>query len=60
MASKDDIQFHSERAMAELDRALSASSAAAAQAHFSLSALHLQRMQAVGEPVPPLGPIRAH
>ncbi len=34
--------------MAELDRALSASCLDAARAHFSLSALHLDRMRALG------------
>jgi hypothetical protein len=43
----EDIDFHSERAMAELDRALSASCIQAAQAHFGLSALHLDRMQSL-------------
>ncbi len=47
-ANTDDIRFHSERAMAELDRALSASCLDAARAHFSLSALHLDRMRALG------------
>ncbi len=43
----DQISFHSERAMAELDQALRASSVMAARAHFDLSALHLQRMQSL-------------
>jgi hypothetical protein len=43
----EDIDFHSERAMAELDRALGASCIQAAQAHFGLSALHLDRMQSL-------------
>lgn len=43
----EDIDFHSERAMAELDRALSASCIQVAQAHFGLSALHLDRMQSL-------------
>lgn len=41
----DDISFHSRRAMAELDRALSARNDAAAKAHFALSSLHLERMR---------------
>ncbi len=43
----EDIDFHSERAMAELDRALGANCIQAAQAHFGLSALHLDRMQSL-------------
>jgi hypothetical protein len=39
------IDFHSERAMAELDQALQAGSVLAARAHFNLSALHLERMR---------------
>jgi hypothetical protein len=44
---KDDeaIEFHSHRAMAELDLALAADCIAAARAHFGLSALHLDRMR---------------
>lgn len=49
---QDDIRFHSERAMTELDRALCAASRAAARAHFDLSALHLQRMQSLSESRP--------
>lgn len=41
----ETIQFHSDRAMAELDRALNASCVQASQAHFGLSALHLDRMR---------------
>ena len=59
MASKDEIQFHSDRAMAELDRALGAASMAAAQAHFQLSALHLEKMRDLSDE-PVLGPIHAH
>jgi hypothetical protein len=59
MTSKDDIQFHSDRAMAELDRALGASSAAAARAHFHLSALHLEKMRVLADG-PALGAVHAH
>lgn len=53
MAAQDDIQFHSERAIAELDMALRAGCLDAARAHFSLSAMHLDRMRALGgEPHP--------
>lgn len=43
----NDLAFHTERAMAELDLALRASTTRAAQAHFGLSALHLDRMRAL-------------
>jgi hypothetical protein len=45
MTIEDDINFHSERAMAELDRALEARCVTASQAHFQLSSLHLDRMR---------------
>lgn len=45
---QDNIKFHSQRAMAELDLALSAASQAAARAHFDLSTLHLERMRSLG------------
>ena len=47
MMSDEAIRFHSDRAMAELDRALTADCIQAAQAHFGLSALHLDRMEAL-------------
>lgn len=43
----ETIQFHSDRAMIELDRALSAACIQASQAHFGLSALHLDRMRSL-------------
>ena len=43
--SGDPIKIHSERAAAELDRAMRAEHAAAARAHFELSALHVQRLE---------------
>lgn len=49
MTKTDQIQFHSERAMAELDQALRASCLQAAHAHFGLSALHLDRMRSLNE-----------
>lgn len=45
MTTEDQILLHSQRAMAELDLALGASSIRAAQAHFGLSELHLDRMR---------------
>lgn len=48
----EDVQFHSERAMAELDRALQARCYAAARAHFDLSSLHLERIRTICEGSP--------
>lgn len=45
MSTEDKIKLHSDRAMQELDLALEADCIQAAQAHFGLSALHLDRMQ---------------
>lgn len=45
MDKQELIRFHSDRALAELDRALDAQCIQAARAHFGLSALHLDRMQ---------------
>jgi hypothetical protein len=45
MTDEQKIEYHSERAMAELDLALSAKCHEASQAHFGLSALHLDRMR---------------
>ncbi len=59
MANQDDIKFHSDRAMAELDRALGAGSTVAAEAHLKLSALHLERMRTLSRPYP-IGPVHAH
>lgn len=45
MTAEQIIEFHSGRAMAELDKAYEASCQAAANAHFRLSMLHLERMR---------------
>lgn len=45
MTRQEEIDFHSDRAMAELDLALDAACLQAARAHFGLSALHLDRMR---------------
>jgi hypothetical protein len=45
MTREEEIRLHSDRASAELDLALSAQSIQAARAHFSLTALHLDRMR---------------
>jgi hypothetical protein len=42
------LQYHSRRAMAELDLALKASNADAARAHFRLSSLHLEKSRPAG------------
>jgi hypothetical protein len=41
----DEIKFHSDRAMTELDMAVRAGHPIAARAHLALSALHLERMR---------------
>ena len=46
----DDIKYHSERAMIELDLALAAADASAAKAHLDLSSLHLKEMRALAGP----------
>ena len=52
VTTQDRIQFHSERAAVELDMALRAGSVPAAKAHFSLSALHLERVGSLREAEP--------
>lgn len=44
----ESIEYHSARAMAELDMALSASCPDAARAHFRLSSLHLEKSRTLG------------
>lgn len=46
-AVRDEFKFHSERAMAEIDRAARAADYRAARVHLDLSALHLERMRAL-------------
>jgi hypothetical protein len=48
----DDSNYHSSRAMQELDRGLTARSAAAARAHLQLSSLHLQRAMTLERETP--------
>ncbi len=43
----DDVKFHADRAMAELDLAIRAACVDAARSHFTLSALHLEKMRAL-------------
>jgi hypothetical protein len=49
MTNDEQIRIHGERAMNELDLALSARCTRSAQAHFGLSALHLDRMRDLKE-----------
>lgn len=48
-----DIDYHRERAMVELNRALRATSAAAARSHFDLGSLHLHRLEQIGRRIVP-------
>ena len=45
MSRDEQAQYHSDRAMQELDQGLTAASTSAARAHLTLSSLHLQRAQ---------------
>jgi hypothetical protein len=45
----DPLEFHTQRAQAELDLAASARHAAAARAHRDLSRLHLARVEQLAE-----------
>jgi hypothetical protein len=49
---QDEIKFHSDRAMSELDLASRAADLRAAEAHLRLSALHLERMRQLTEAAP--------
>jgi hypothetical protein len=42
-----DVEFHSARALAELDQGMRAKNPRVAQAHLGLSALHLDRVRAL-------------
>lgn len=46
---REDIEYHAERARAELDRANKATGQAAANAHMRLSSLHMERLQRADE-----------
>ena len=58
MSVQDQIQYHSGRAMRELDQGLVASCVAAARAHLQLSSLHLAKMRDLqgggGNSTPPM------
>jgi hypothetical protein len=45
MSVEEQIQYHSSRAMRELDQGLVASCVAAARAHLQLSSMHLAKMR---------------
>ena len=49
---QDEIKFHSDRAMSELDLASRSADIRAAEAHLRLSALHLERMRQLSESAP--------
>lgn len=49
---EQDLAYHRQRALAELDRALSADSHKVAQAHLRLSSLHLARAERLIRPDP--------
>jgi hypothetical protein len=48
MNETDEIRIHEERAGAELERARSAATVPAAQAHLALSRLHAERLRSLG------------
>lgn len=52
MGSREQIDYHSKRAMTELDMSLRAGSLLASRAHARLSALHLERLKALGASAP--------
>lgn len=52
MAGMDEIRFHSQRAIAELDLARAAASPEAARLHLSLSSLHLDKIRALSPEQP--------
>lgn len=60
MTTDELIDMHADRAMAELDQALSAASIPAAQAHYTLSSLHLDRMRSLRESRPVASGVRGH
>ena len=45
MTRKEQLNFHADRATAELDKALDAPSLDAAKAHFDRSALHFDKLR---------------
>ena len=49
MLRQQDLQYHTDRARAELDLAYAAPHQAAAQAHMKLSALHMAKLKQADE-----------
>ncbi len=45
MLSKQDLEYHQQRAMAELDQAYRAEGHVAAEAHMLLAKLHMERIK---------------
>jgi len=56
---KDEIGYHSSRALAELDRARSCPDLRAARVHFELAERHLERLRSLGAARPAPGPTTA-
>lgn len=48
MSDRDRVEYHSKRAMRELDLGLIATHSAAARAHLRLSSLHMEQARALG------------
>ena len=48
---QDEVKFHSDRALIEIDRARGAADHVVAQAHLRLSELHLQRVRELSRPL---------
>jgi hypothetical protein len=45
MLSEEDLEYHQQRAMAELDQAYRAERQVAAEAHMVLASLHMERIK---------------
>jgi hypothetical protein len=52
IAVQDEVKFHSDRAMAEIELASRSADRNAAEAHLRLSALHLERVRALSRAGP--------
>jgi hypothetical protein len=59
MLSPAECQYHEERARTELDLAYRAEHKSVAEAHFRLSALHMERVRALAAGYPKLAPAQA-
>ena len=56
MSVEEEVAYHSERAMRELDLGLVARPMAAARAHLGLSSLHLEKVRALQGPLSSVKP----